>query len=129
MKSTDYQNLAMNTDLKDKYEPMIERLSDKRVARLLHGALGLCTEAGEIQDALKRKVMYGKELDLTNIKEEVGDLLWYCALILDEVGSSFEEVMEMNIAKLKKRYPQGFTEQDALNRNLEAESAVLNGQT
>ena len=68
----------------------MERLQSKQTARLIHGMVGISTESGELLDALKKHLMYGKSLDLVNIKEEVGDVLWYCALILDEVGGSCE---------------------------------------
>ena len=93
--------------------------------RLLHAGIGLATESGEFLDALKKHVFYGKALDRTNLKEEVGDLLWYCAIALDELGSSFEEVQATNIAKLKARYPNKFTMGDAENRDLKAERKIL----
>lgn len=98
--------------------------------KLLHGLIGLATESGESLDAFKKFLFYGKELDVPNIIEELGDKLWYIAEVisaLDGLGYkiTLEEVMEKNIAKLKKRYPEGFSESDALNRNLEAEAAVF----
>lgn len=94
-------------------------------ARMLHYVLGVGTEAGELQDAVKRWVAYNKPLDVVNVKEELGDLLWYMARICDELGLTFEECMARNIEKLRTRYPNKFTEQAALNRNLEAERKVL----
>jgi NTP pyrophosphatase (non-canonical NTP hydrolase) len=67
-------------------------------------------------DAIKKHILYDKPLDITNVKEELGDLLWYMSLMLDEVGSSFEEVMKMNHDKLEKRFPGGFTEKLAQER-------------
>lgn len=99
----------------------------KQIARLLHASMGVCTEAGELQDSLKRQLFYMKELDLTNVAEEVGDILWYCAIALDAVGSSFEEAFERNIAKLRARYPDKFTEDKAINRDLAAERRALEG--
>ncbi len=60
--------------------------------------------------------MYGRELDINNLKEELGDILFYMTLILDATGSSFEEVMKMNHDKLEKRFPGGFTEKLAQQR-------------
>lgn len=62
-----------------------------------------------------------------NLKEELGDKLWYAALALDELKSTFEETMEANIKKLRARYPNKFTEEDAINRDLEKERAALDG--
>lgn len=125
MDNKTYLANAMKTDLQDKYDPVIDRISNKQAARLVHALLGIGSESGELQDQLKRHLVYGKELDIVNLKEELGDLMWYCALALDEIGSSFDEVMAMNIAKLRARYPAGFTEDKALNRDVEAERRVM----
>jgi NTP pyrophosphatase (non-canonical NTP hydrolase) len=78
--------------------------------RLLHGVLGCGTESGELLDAVKKAIFYnGRTLDLKNVKEEVGDLLWYIAIICDVCGWTMEEVMEQNITKLRIRYPEQFT--------------------
>lgn len=92
---------------------------------LLHYALGLCTEVGELQDAIKKYIAYGKQVDAVNIKEELGDILWYHARLLDLFGFTYEEVMERNIEKLKARYGDKFTEHAALNRDLTKEREVL----
>jgi phosphoribosylglycinamide formyltransferase 2 len=94
-------------------------------SRLLHGVSGCVTEAGELEDALKKCIFYGKELDLVNLAEEVGDVMWYLAILLDELGSSFEEVTTINIRKLKGRYPNKFSSERALNRNLDKERDIL----
>ena len=101
------------------------RLQDIKIVRLLHAAIGLCTEAGEIQDALKKHIFYGKPLDLTNLREEGGDLFWYMAVFCDALQISFEEMQGLNIEKLAARYPDKFTEYKALNRDLEAERTIL----
>jgi len=99
------------------YKEVIERLQDHHNVRRLHAEIGISSEAGEISGAIKKSIFYGQELNIENIKEECGDLLWYMAILLNEIGSSFDEVMEQNIIKLKKRYPSGkFTEKDALER-------------
>lgn len=97
------------------------------MSRLDHAARGMVTEAGEIIDALKKHSCYGKTLDLVNLKEEVGDVLWYASVMLDALGLTFEDAMEATARKLKKRYPNGFTQEAALNRDLEAEKKALEG--
>ena len=92
---------------------------------LLHASMGLVTEAGEFQDMLKKHVFYGKPLDEVNLKEEIGDVLWYCAIALEALGTDFESVMQTNIDKLKARYPEKFTEEKAENRNLNKEREIL----
>lgn len=106
--------------------PVIPRLQDETTVRLLHAAFGLCTETGEIQDTIKKHIFYGKPVDRDNLEEEFGDVLWYLSLLARYLGVSFETVMVRNIAKLKARFPEKFTEEEALNRDLEAESAARN---
>lgn len=94
-------------------------------SRGLHYALGLVTEAGEVADAYKKHVAYGSNLDVTNIKEELGDLLWYVGRFMDLYGWTFEEVMQLNADKLRSRYPEKFTKEDAENRDLIKERDIL----
>lgn len=123
MKSKDYMEYSLKNDRTDEgYKELAESLlgntvnDDYRKLRLVHMALGLGGEAGEVIDVIKKAFMYGKKLDTENVKEECGDMLWYMSNLLHEVGSSFEEVMQMNVDKLSKRYPNGFTQKDALER-------------
>ena len=83
------------------------------------------TETAEFTDALKKSLFYGKPLDTVNLKEELGDLLWYVALAMDELGTDFETEMARVIAKLEARYPEKFTTDKALNRDLDTERAIL----
>lgn len=124
MDAKDFLKDATVTDLMD-YEPMMTRLQNIRTLRLLHAAMGLCTEAGEFMDMMKKHILYGKDLDLTNLVEELGDMNWYEALALDEMAVPFEIVFDINIKKLRLRYPNKFNEKDAINRNLDAERKVL----
>ncbi len=119
-----YIEKAIKTESKD-FEKISNRLQDESMIRLLHAGIGLATESAEFLDALNKVIYYGKELDKVNLAEEIGDILWYCAVALDELGVSFEEVMEKNIAKLEARYPEKFTEEKAENRDLEAERKIL----
>lgn len=111
------------------YGPAALRLvKDPRLIRLLHAAMGLSTESGELLDALKKHIYYGKDLDLVNLLEESGDLFWYLAIIADALGHrTFFKIMSKNIAKLQKRYPEKFTEGKANTRDLTAERGVLEG--
>lgn len=105
-----------------------ERFHNTGNIRLVHAMVGMCTETGEIQDQLKKHLLYGKTLDKTNLVEELGDLMWYIGIMSDELGVSLEEIMEKNIAKLKKRYGDKFTEEAALNRDIDAERAILDAK-
>jgi NTP pyrophosphatase (non-canonical NTP hydrolase) len=93
--------------------------------RLLHAAMGMETEVGEMMDQLKKHIFYAKPLDTVNLKEELGDLLWYVAIACDDLGITIEQVMDMVILKLRARYPERFTEYDAQNRDLEKEREIL----
>lgn len=102
-----------------------ERMNNS--VRLLHASIGINTENGEFQDHLKKVLFYGKPLDKVHLIEELGDLMWYIAIAIDELGSSFEEVWEKNIKKLEKRYAGKFSETRAENRDLAGEREVLEG--
>lgn len=126
MNTEQYVQDAIRTESQD-FEAIGKRLSDKGTQRLLHGGIGLATESGEFLDALKKQIFYGKPLDRVNLAEELGDLFWYCAVIADELGVSFEQIMDTNIKKLKARYGDKFTEERADKRNLTKERQILEG--
>lgn len=126
MNPVDYLFHSAATDVPD-YNVIRERLAkaDDKTLQILHASFGVTTEAGEIADAYKKFLFYGKPLDNINLREEVGDVLWYLALLLRAIDSDFETTMQINIDKLRARYPSKFDEHAALNRNLEAERAIL----
>jgi len=106
--------------------PLCERkFPEGESDRLLHAAIGIATEAGEFLDPIKKLLFYGKPLDEVNLKEELGDLLWYIAIAMDALETDFTTEMQRVIAKLSTRYPDKFTDVHAINRNLEAERSVL----
>ena len=157
---------------------------------LQHAAMGMITETGELVDNYKRRVVYGKKLDIINLTEEIGDCMWYAALAYDVLHQPMEwtlveevkeaidlpefeqltmlnaastvfsggvvmkeppdellawlnnfmgmlqiyadrhiitlqQAAEANIAKLRKRFPNGFTQHAALNRDTDAEMAAI----
>ena len=115
MNSNDYKKFALTLD-RPSYEPLREQMNGPEL-RLVHATMGISGEAGELLDAVKKHVFYRKPLDVDNVKEEIGDIMWYAAIALDAVGSSFEEVMALNQAKLSKRYSSGsFSEKQAQER-------------
>lgn len=91
----------------------------------LHMILGMQTEAAELSDVFKKHLAYGKDIDWVNIKEEIGDLMWYIANFCNLNDIDLEEVMETNINKLRARFPKKFTQENALNRDLETERKIL----
>ena len=93
--------------------------------RVLHAAIGLSTEVGELLDPIKKTIFYNKPLDVTNIKEESGDLLWYLAILYDAIGTDFETESARVINKLKARFPEKYTDECASDRDLELERDIL----
>lgn len=91
----------------------------------LHMILGIQTESAEIADVYKKNIAYGKDLDLVNVKEEIGDLMWYIVNLCTLKGWDLEDIMHTNINKLKARFPEKFTNENALNRDLDLERAIL----
>lgn len=87
--------------------------SKEEVAEL---ALGLAGEAGEIADKLKKALYHGHKLNKTDMTLELGDLMWYIAGIATVLEIELNVVGHMNIEKLKKRYPKGFSEVDSIIR-------------
>lgn len=93
--------------------------------RIFHALIGTATEATELMEALLAN-MDGATLDIFNILEEFGDINWYEAIAIDAANGEletfgFEDVLTTNIEKLRKRFPEKFTSEHAINRNLEEE--------
>lgn len=129
MQINEYQALANVTE----WTPDFVRLEgatpehNRMVAQLIHAFLGLASETGELADALKKHIIYGKTLDEINLLEEAGDLEWYAALMLTAIKKTMQECMEKNIAKLRARYGDKFSQAAALNRDLDKERKALEG--
>lgn len=87
-------------------EDIVKNLTPEQ-ANLWHMATGVSGEAGELLDAIKKHVIYQKPLDVENVKEELGDLLFYMSNLMQSVGLSFEEVLQHNVDKLSVRYSSG----------------------
>ena len=88
----------------------LELENDCNVTQLLTAALGLGAEAGEFTEVVKKIVFQGKPYNEENIfhmKRELGDIMWYLAQACMALDTTFDEVIEMNVEKLKARYPGG----------------------
>ena len=103
MTGNDYQELAMRT-------------ANEECKKLTNVGLGLAGESGECADIIKKHVHHGHELDKEHLKKELGDVCWYIALGCELIGCSMDDVMQMNIDKLKARYPNGFDAHRSKNR-------------
>ena len=101
-KQFDEMTLALAKD----GQQIINELTPEK-ADLLHMAVGVSGEAGELLDAVKKAVIYNKEMDLVNIVEELGDLEFYMSKIRQIVGVTREEILKRNIDKLSVRYAKG----------------------
>jgi len=82
----------------------------------LHMAIGISGEAGELLDAVKKSTIYRKQLDIANIVEECGDLLFYIAGMLDSIGVDIESAMSANVSKLSIRYGKSYSDKSAVER-------------
>ena len=131
MQPSRYQQLAARTECDQ--EAAQQRVGDpegkppQMMVRLLHACLGLTGEVGEMAATTEHWVYYGHPLDKTNLKEEIGDCLWYLALACNALGWDMGQVMAANIAKLQERYPDKYTDDQALeiNRDRVAERSVV----
>ena len=106
MTINEYQKLAMTT--------LNRELSKKEV--LINSVMGLCGESGEAIDIVKKWMAHGHELDKTHLAKELGDIAWYLAEAATALDMNLEDILQMNIEKLKKRYPEGFSSEKSLLR-------------
>lgn len=85
---------------------------------LMVAALGLAGESGEFAEIVKKHLFHDHPLDRDKAIKEVGDVLWYVSQACTALGVSLEEVGQMNIDKLRKRYPEGFTPERSIHRSI-----------
>ena len=104
MTVNEYQALAMRTLNPD--------LDQKDI--LLNSVMGLCGEAGEVIDHVKKHFCHGHELNKEHLIKELGDVAWYLAEAAQALGVTLEDVLQSNIEKLKRRYPEGFSTEKSI---------------
>lgn len=107
MTINEYQSLAMRT-----LNPSLEK---KDV--LINSVMGLCGEAGEAIDIVKKWLSQGHALDRARLAAELGDVAWYLAEAATAIDMPLEDVLKMNIEKLKRRYPEGFNTRRSQERS------------
>lgn len=83
---------------------------------LLHSAIGVAGEVGELVDAVKKAVFYRQRLDEDNVIEEIGDILFYLQAMANTIGFSLGDCMDANTDKLNVRYPDGYSDEHAKTR-------------
>lgn len=106
MTINEYQKLAMTT--------LNPELDKKDV--LINSVMGLCGESGEAIDIVKKWMAQGHELDKEHFAKELGDIAWYLAEAATAIDMPLEDILQANIDKLKKRYPEGFDTEKSLHR-------------
>nr|WP_270551488.1 nucleoside triphosphate pyrophosphohydrolase family protein [Dorea longicatena] len=130
MNANKYQKLAMRTNDGKASDRLIGKMQeyDMKFANdhsdndcvdiggIFNACLGLSGEVGEFNDMIKKWVFHEKELDMEHAKKEAGDILWYVVMLCESFGWNMEEIMQMNVDKLKARYPEGFDVERANNR-------------
>lgn len=105
MNMHEYQHAALRTAASTPDRPELAVL-----------ALGVAGEAGEVADLVKKHIGHGHTLDREKVVKELGDVLWYIAVLANQVGATLETVAQANIEKLAKRYPEGFSSERSINR-------------
>lgn len=115
MTGNEYQKLAMRTNDDKAGERMNKRDFDLRLYHnanlpdLINACLGLAGETGELLDMVKKYVFHEKPLDTEHLKKELGDCMWYVALFCKAMSWDLDDIIQMNIDKLKARYSDGFS--------------------
>lgn len=107
MTINEYQREALRT----------ESGMSKDYPRILNGLMGLNGEAGEAIDLLKKHFFQGHPLDADHLAKELGDIAWYLAISADAIGYGLEAILQMNVDKLRNRYPNGFDSEHSLHRD------------
>lgn len=108
MTINDYQIEAMRT------ASGVNHSDDEQM--LLNGIMGLAGESGECVDMMKKHLFQGHELDKAHLAKELGDVAWYLAVTAHAIGYDLETVLQMNVDKLRNRYPNGFEAERSLHR-------------
>ena len=106
MTINEYQKLAMTT---------LNPALDKKDV-LINGVMGLCGESGEAIDIVKKWLAQGHDLDRERLAKELGDIAWYLAETAHALDIPLEDILQANIDKLKKRYPEGFSSEKSIHR-------------
>lgn len=131
MNGREYQDLAMRTNDGNAKERLLNKMiindffklkkaecpdANYDMGGIINGCLGLSGEVGEFNDMIKKWIFHEKNLDVKHAQKELGDVLWYIAMICQSFDWDMNQIMQMNIDKLKARYPDGFDVELSTNR-------------
>lgn len=128
MTGNEYQKLAMRTNDHKATDRLLGNImkyllqqnlideQQKDIGGIFNACLGLSGEVGEFNDMIKKWIFHEKPLDVEHAKKEAGDICWYLAMLCESFGWSLDEIMQMNVDKLKARYPEGFDVERANHR-------------
>lgn len=116
---------AKNKEFAHNAFPAPKRTLKPAELEMLHAILGLISEGGELLEMFMNRVGNGNAVDRVNAVEEAGDTQWFLQLLLKSLHSTQEEAMQMNILKLKKRFPDGYSDLQGLVRDQESERELL----
>ncbi len=108
----------------EEYQDAVTRTMNKKAPReqaLSNYAMGLAGESGEVLEMLKKHIYHGHTLSSTEMKKELGDVLWYLTAIAEELEIDMPEVASRNVRKLQARYPDGFDAELSQKRDTERE--------
>ena len=108
MTGNEYQKAALRT--------AFSGLDSLSYNLLINGVMGLCGESGECVDMVKKFLFQGHELNREELAKELGDVAWYLAVTAHAIGYPLDTVLEMNVEKLKQRYPDGFDPEKSVHR-------------
>lgn len=111
MDANEYQRLAKRT-IPDRFEYERSTTDDA----LLMSAMGLCGETGEVAEIVKKAIFHGHPLDRDQLANEAGDVALYLAALCTAAGLSLSDVMQANVDKLRRRFPDGFSTEASIAR-------------
>jgi NTP pyrophosphatase (non-canonical NTP hydrolase) len=83
---------------------------------VLNWTLGLAGESGEFADLIKKGLFHGHDVTMMDLADELGDVLWYVAVLADQLGFNLNDIATLNVKKLQVRYPEGFSTEASLAR-------------
>jgi NTP pyrophosphatase (non-canonical NTP hydrolase) len=118
-----YKPMSENMTLNEYQEHAMAIPADYRFKwdekeRVEWAALGLSSESGEFISLIKKHKFQGHELDINKLKAELSDILWYCSLAAEALGTDLNDIAHINITKLRERYPNSFTIEESINRKV-----------